>query len=252
MLKIANHSHYHKKLAREFVEQTREYVIEQDLLLHIEDTDITVCCNINKQKTCFSHSFIEPRLLSRAKQKNQSLLKACNNKRRELVSVVDLTAGWGKDSFILATHDQQVTMVEQNPFVFQCLDYLLKIAKNDQNDDLFERLNVINQNSLDFLSHHDQAAADCLYLDPMFPAHKSTAKPAKDLQILQILTINRDIEPIFDLALEKAGNRVVIKRPLHAPSLSDRKPDMVYREKTIRFDVYLTNNPRPDIETEKL
>lgn len=251
MLKIANHSHYHKTLARQLVVQIRNYSIEQDLLLHIEDIDITLCCNINKQKACYSHSFINPTLLLRAKQKKQCLLKACNNKKRELVSVTDLTAGWGKDSLILANHGQQVTMVEHNPLIFQCLDYLLKIATHDHDDDFFRHLKVVNQNSLNFLSNQHQAVADCLYLDPMFPAHKSTARPAKDLQILQLLTINRNIEPLFELALQKAGHRVVVKRPLHAPTLSDRKPDIVYREKTIRFDVYLTNNPRQNAGIEK-
>jgi len=32
----------------------------------------------------------------------------------------------------------------------------------------------------------------------------------------------------------------VIKRPAKAVNFNDVKPDLVYREKTIRFDVYLT------------
>ncbi|MCP4232737.1 MAG: class I SAM-dependent methyltransferase, partial [Aestuariibacter sp.] len=80
---------------------------------------------------------------------------------------------------------------------------------------------------------------DCIYLDPMFPAHKSTAKPGKDMQLLQKLTHNLDIEACFELALTKAGNRVVVKRPLKSKPFTDRRVDMSYREKTIRFDVYL-------------
>jgi hypothetical protein len=33
---------------------------------------------------------------------------------------------------------------------------------------------------------------------------------------------------------------VVVKRPAKADRLTALKPDIVYREKTIRFDVYLT------------
>lgn len=81
---------------------------------------------------------------------------------------------------------------------------------------------------------------DCIYLDPMFPSHKSSAKPAKEMQILQRLTDNRGIESVFELALAKAQKRVVVKRPAKAGNLAGIKPDIVYREKTIRFDVYLT------------
>ncbi|MCP4283565.1 MAG: class I SAM-dependent methyltransferase, partial [Gammaproteobacteria bacterium] len=74
----------------------------------------------------------------------------------------------------------------------------------------------------------------------MFPTHKSSAKPAKEMQVLQALTDNVEIESCFDLALQKAHKRVVVKRPAKAATLTALKPDIVYREKTIRFDVYLT------------
>ena len=76
----------------------------------------------------------------------------------------------------------------------------------------------------------------------MIPNHKSTAKPAKDMQILQHLTDNKNIEECFELALQKARKRVVVKRPAKSRPISSLVPDLVYREKTIRFDVYLTNN----------
>ena len=62
------------------------------------------------------------------------------------------------------------------------------------------------------------------------------------MQILQYLTRNENIENSFDLALQKAGNRVVVKRPAKARPLTDLSPDLVFREKTIRFDVYLTTD----------
>ncbi len=73
----------------------------------------------------------------------------------------------------------------------------------------------------------------------MFPDHKSSAKPAKGLQILQKLTLNQDIEKCFGLALQMAGKRVVVKSPAKSSPVSDLEPDLVYREKTIRFEVFL-------------
>lgn len=242
MLKIANHCHYHKKLAHELILAVKDYPCDEEFLLRIEDDSLSLCSRLRNQDSCFTHSFVEPRLLRRASQKNQALLKACNNKKGEIHSVLDLTAGWGKDSFMLASHGQSVTMIEQNPLIASCLNYLVSTAQHDREDELYHRLAVINGDSTEYLSSKNPGVADCLYLDPMFPAHKSSAKPSKELQMLQILTRNRHIEELLELAIAKAGFRVVVKRPIHAPTLSDRKPDIEYREKTIRFDVYLTQN----------
>ena len=245
MLKIANHCYYHKKKAQELIEAVRNDSIYAAVLLRIEDDSVTLCCELQQQSSCFTHSFLDSKLIARTLQKNQALIKACNNKKRQIDSVVDLTAGWGRDSLILATHGQTVTMIEQNGLIFHCLQYLLSIAQHDSTDARYQNLQVVNQNSLEYLNSASYSMADCLYLDPMFPAHKSTALPSKDLQILQILTGNLDIESLFEAALTSARYRVVVKRPLHAPVLGERKPDIVYKEKTIRFDVYLTHNSAP-------
>ena len=240
MLKIANHSLAYKALARELVEAIQGDHCDPELLLRIEDTALTFCSQIAEQQTCYTHSFIDQRLQQRAAQKNQALIKACNNKKREFHRVLDLTAGWGRDSFILAWHGQQVTLVEQNPLLFHCLDYLLKGARKHADNEVLQRLRLVHANALDFIGEACAREYDCLYLDPMFPAHKSSAKPAKELQILQLLTENLSIETVFERALELAVRRVVVKRPLHAAPLNGQKADLVYREKTIRFDVYLT------------
>ena len=98
-------------------------------------------------------------------------------------------------------------------------------------------MELIHADGLEIL--HQGQSADCLYLDPMFPDHKSGAKPGKELQILQQLTENRNMDALFHQALQSSGQRVVVKRPLHAAPLENLKPDLQYREKTIRFDVYL-------------
>lgn len=242
MLKIANHTHYFKQSARTLIEGVRDFPLDESLQLNIDDTQIQLCCDINAQTTCFAHSFINQKIVQRSHQKNQMLVKACNNKKRDIKTVVDLTAGWGKDSFILASQGQQVCMIEQNLLIFKCIDYLLTIARQDRSNAVFDRLDILHQNSYEYLQGLQDVKPDCLYIDPMFPSHKSGALPAKDLQILQLLTENQNMPEVFELALQKARFRVVVKRPLHGPTLNERKADIVYKEKTIRFDVYLCAN----------
>ncbi len=193
----------------------------------------------------FRHSYSEARFLKRMRQPGQALLKACNNRQHSIKKLLDLTGGWGVDSFILAHHGLSVTTLEQNELVFNISAHSLNYARSiSSTSAAAKRIELIHTSSVDFLLGLDDATSfDCIYLDPMFPDHKSTAKPARDMQILQHLTDNQDIELCFELALEKAGNRVVVKRPAKSGPISDLAPDLVYKQKTIRFDVYLTNNP---------
>jgi len=190
----------------------------------------------------FQHSFVSGSLPVRARQSTQALLKACSNKQRNIKTVLDLTAGWGIDSFTLAWHGQQVMLLEQNEVVHAIVAYSLsRLAANHHSAAVAERIVIENINAKSYLrSSAANLEYDCIYLDPMFPRHKSGAKPAKEMQILQALTANVEIDSCFELALQTARRRVVVKRPARAAQLSSLKPDLVYREKTIRFDVYLT------------
>jgi len=190
----------------------------------------------------FVHSFVSGPIAQRAAQSAQLLLKACNNKQRSLHRILDLTAGWGVDALILARHGQQVTLLEQHRLLHAIIAHALaELASTPAGASVAQRLSLEHTNSRHYLQNLDDAREfDCIYLDPMFAAHKSGAKPAKEMQILQALTGNQDIESCFALALAKARRRVVVKRAAKAPPLAGSKPDLVQRAKTIRFDIYLT------------
>lgn len=189
----------------------------------------------------FYHSYVAGVLARRAAQANQALLRACSNKQRSIQTVLDLTAGWGADALTLAWHGKTVVMLERNPVLYSVVAHSLAcLAESTHGASIAARLALENVDALDYLRGPDAGRFDCIYLDPMFPQHKSGAKPTKEMQILQRLTDNHDIEACFEAALQQAGKRVVVKRPLKAPGLVVDKPDLVKREKTIRFDIYLT------------
>jgi 16S rRNA (guanine1516-N2)-methyltransferase len=81
---------------------------------------------------------------------------------------------------------------------------------------------------------------DVIYLDPMFPARTKSALVRKNMRILkQIVGEDEDISQLFTLAQRYASKRVVIKRPLHAASITHKQPSVVFKGKVCRFDVYL-------------
>ena len=179
-----------------------------DNSISFETTETGVTIAWPSHNIRFQHSFVEGELVRRARQSNQAILKACSNKKKSINTVLDLTGGWAQDSFILATHGKNVTLLEKNETVFKVIKGSLATLEAMQADsEVLNNLNIVHNNSLQYLNKYDQSTFDCIYLDPMFPSHKSSAKPAKSLQLLQQLTDNEDIEPVFELALQKAGNR---------------------------------------------
>ncbi len=190
----------------------------------------------------FRHSFLSGPVARRARQSKQALLRACRDRGRTIESVLDLTAGWGADALVLASHGFHVDLVERDALLHAVVAYGIEcLAADPENAAIATRMRSHHADSRDYLeSLGPTRRVDCIYLDPMFPPHKSGARPGKEMQLLRLLTDNADIEACFELALARARNRVVVKRPAKASTLTARKPDIVYREKTVRFDVYLT------------
>lgn len=222
------------------IEQFLAQASSSELIIATDEAGVDV--NLVNPRLRFHHSFISGPLPMRATQPGQAIIRACSNKQRSINRLLDLTAGWGADGLTLASHGKRITMLEQNELVYAILAYSLdRLAASASGAAIAQRMNVENCNALNFLNElDDNHDYDCIYLDPMFPVHKSGAKPAKEMQILQALTANIEAESCFEQALGKARKRVVIKRPAKAASYNDVKPDLVYREKSIRFDVYLT------------
>ena len=156
------------------------------------------------------------------------------------LSVLDLTAGLGEDSFILASLGCHVTMVERHP-IMACLlrDGLTRLDHPELT------LSLISVEASDYLSQLNQTDyPSVIYLDPMFPHRDKSALVKKEMQILQQLVgSDPDANEIFSLALQYAKKRVVVKRPRLAPSLVSHdkphlKPDLQFVGKSCRFDVY--------------
>ncbi len=189
----------------------------------------------------FDHSFVTGDLPRRAAQPGQALVRACRGRKRPVSSLLDATAGWGGDSLTLAWHGLDVTMLERQPQLCDVLERALSLLAAGDRAEVAARLRLRRGDVADFLADtHSRRDFDCIYIDPMFPPRSSGAKPGKAMQILQAITANYDIEQVFELALARARRRVVVKRPARAPRLDARVPDIVQREKTVRFDVYLT------------
>ncbi len=97
--------------------------------LELEPDQAGVGITLLEPRLYFHHGFVTGALARRAAQSSQALLKACNNKQRNIRHVLDLTAGWGADSLTLANHGRRVTMLEQDTLLFNILAWSLRKLK---------------------------------------------------------------------------------------------------------------------------
>ncbi len=171
--------------------------------------------------------------------KKELLAKAIHLKPASHPVIVDATAGWGRDSFILAARGYHVIMLERSPMVYALLnDALTRAQAHQATAAIAAKLQLINADALDWLPAHPKP--DVIYLDPMFPMRKKSALVKKEMILLQDLLGAEDDTALLELALTCASKRVVVKRPRLASFLNGRKSDFSITGKNSRFDVYLS------------
>ena len=170
----------------------------------------------------------------------QPLIKAMHICQTHSASIVDLTAGFGRDSLILSTLNKPLISIEKNPITATVLRIL--VAQ-------YQTINpcnwqVISGCSLFWLQQQSSNFSH-FYLDPFFHKRKN-ALPKNDMQWLQKLgqiqttdDNDKNVKDLFTTAYCHATTRIVVKRPKNAAYLHNKKPNQgsIY-QKTSRFDCY--------------
>lgn len=173
--------------------------------------------------------------------RGEAVAKAVGIKGDYLPTVIDATAGLGRDAFVLACVGCKVLLVERNPVVSALLEDGLKRAYLDPEIGEFmqERMVLSTACSIAELNP-EQDFADVVYLDPMYPHKRKSALVKKEMRVFQHLVgADLDSDDFFLPAKQLARKRVVVKRPDYAPFLAEQKPDFSHTTKNHRFDIYL-------------
>ncbi|MDF1795299.1 MAG: class I SAM-dependent methyltransferase [Coxiellaceae bacterium] len=174
--------------------------------------------------------------------KKQLLAKAVGCHKHKALSVIDATAGLGRDSFVLASLGCHVTSIERHADIFALLQDGYQRAV-EAGIDSIENMQIIHADTSEYLAKLPaEQTVDVIYIDPMYPHSNKSALVKKEMRILrQVVGDDHDNAELLDAAIQHASYRVVVKRPIHAPSLTERKPNFDYKGKKSRFDIYLPN-----------
>jgi 16S rRNA (guanine1516-N2)-methyltransferase len=192
-------------------------------------------------------NFTSPAMTYRIKHgggRRQALARAVGLKKGWQPAVIDATAGLGRDGFILASLGCHVHMLERSPILAVLLEEALqRAAQSEQTAEIIKnRLHFTHADSMNFLQNlRQEDYPDVLYLDPMYPERTKSSLVKKEMRILRGLAgDDQDAAELFTIGLRCVRNRVVVKRPRLAPTLSPMTPSHQIAGKTSRFDVYLT------------
>ena len=160
-------------------------------------------------------------------------------------TVVDATAGLGGDAWVFAALGCSVTLIEREPLVHTLLEAALgRAAATAATSELAARVRLLDGEATARLATLERAAADVVYLDPMYPPTRRRAAAGKGMQFLHELLDEEtdDDGALLGAALGAAGHRVTVKRPKGAPPLAgDAAFDgqrSTIASPTTRYDVY--------------
>lgn len=177
----------------------------------------------------------------------QPLARAAGIKPGYRPCVLEGTGGLGGDSFVLASLGCRVTMCERSPIIGALLeDGMMRAANDNKTAAIIEqRLQLVVADSKTYLQQCREVYAT-IYLDPMYPHRHDSALNRQSMRTIRTLVgDDQDSRALLEIAVARAENRVVVKRPRQAPTLTDGLPSHVISTKNSRFDIYLTFNNRP-------
>lgn len=180
----------------------------------------------------------------------QPLIRAVGIKKRSggMPVVIDATAGFGEDAWLLASFGCRVLAIERSGVMAEMLDDALRRAS-----DVAERITVRHGDGVDVLKRlgrgdvDDELAefvgADVVCIDPMFPLScKGRAAERKAMKVLRrVVGDDDDAGDLLRAGLGVAERRVVVKRPLRGEGLTvdGAEVGIVQKGKGFRFDIYL-------------
>ena len=167
--------------------------------------------HLDNSAAIVSVDFSDPRFFARANSsalQGEYVVRAVLGRKKttQPLTVLDATAGFGHDAFLLAAAGCQVTLAEQMPLLAYLLEQAVHRAQNNTSDFLVsaaERMTVVEANSVSLMQQWSTSRPDVIYLDPMY-AHadneskrglKKSAAVKKNMAFLQRLTTHQETIP---------------------------------------------------------
>jgi len=172
--------------------------------------------------------------------RGQDLAKAMGLRAGKTPTIVDATAGLGRDSFLLASLGARVILIERSEQMHELLVQGMKRAAREggQYREIIGRMTLLKGDALDLIP---ELPIEAILIDPMHPERKNSALVKQNLrQVREIVGTDDDAADLVLLAIKHARKRVVLKWPAKADPIEGvRKCTHQIIGKTTRYDVFM-------------
>ena len=187
--------------------------------------------------------FVDGALAHRRQQgggNGQMIAKAVGIQPGIRPSILDATAGLGRDAFVLAGLGCSLRLIERQPIIAALLaDGLERGRLDPEIAAIMQRMQLLQGNAIELMLTWPNEAPQVIYLDPMFPERTKSSLVKKEMRVFRPLVGDDDDAPeLLAAALQLATHRVVIKPPRKAPNIPGQTPAYVIEGKSSRFDIY--------------
>jgi 16S rRNA (guanine1516-N2)-methyltransferase len=221
------------------IPQVESVPTEAEFVLWLLPEGLSIQANEPSPPSPLRVEFVSGKAAYRRKQ-GEMIVRAVNIKGlRRSPRVLDVTAGLGRDAFVLASHGFTVTLLERDPIIHALLaDGLARAQADSTTCEVAERMTLHHIDAAKWVEETG-TSPDVVYLDPMFPGRQKSAKVKKEMLLFQrLLRESDDAAQLLAHGLAMAGRKVLVKRPLKAEPIAGPKPSHALCGKSIRFDVY--------------
>jgi 16S rRNA (guanine1516-N2)-methyltransferase len=172
--------------------------------------------------------------------RGQALPKAMGLRAGKTPTIIDATAGLGRDSFLLASLGAQVTLIERSAEMHVLLAQGMQRAFDEGGEfrEIIGRMTLMMGDAKDLLP---ELSAEAILIDPMHPPRKNSALVKRELrQVREIVGTDDDADELVRAALKTARSRVVLKWPAKADPIEGiRACSHQIMGKSTRYDVFM-------------
>ncbi|MFN3580150.1 MAG: class I SAM-dependent methyltransferase [Pseudomonas sp.] len=171
----------------------------------------------------------------------QMVAKACGLRGALRPTILDATAGLGRDAFVLASLGCQVTLIERQPVIAALLADGLERARQAGGEvaEIATRMRLLDGDAIELMRAWQGPVPQVVHLDPMFPQRDKSALVKKEMRLFKPLVgEDADAPQLLAAALELASHRVAVKRPRKAPAILGTPPSAELGGQSSRYDIY--------------
>lgn len=196
--------------------------------------------NLSNNKSILHINFLKGSLGWRIRRsEHESSLKKAIGKHSNQLTIFDATAGQLNDSMIFLSLGHKVVAVEQSKILYLLVSDAIKRA--DHELPILDNLKFINGNSIEIFKKYNNYF-DVIYLDPMYPTVKKSAKRSGNLncikEILSYEDFMNDGDKLIADFMDLKHKKIIIKRPLKSEN-NYSNINYQIKGKAIRYDVFL-------------